>query len=240
MIKVESVIKTFSGTEALRGLSFTAGAGEVVGLLGENGAGKTTAFRIISALMKTDSGRCFVCGMDVQEEKLKARRVTGFLPGTDPGLYDRLTAFENIMYYAELYGMKRGEAADMARRLSSVLDMESFINRRAGTFSRGMKQRTAIARAFIHNPAVMLLDEPSAGLDAGSSASIHRLIRESADSGRAILLASHSVHEIKKLCTRVLVLHRGYLVESGTVRSIEEKYGMDFESAFLKITGYTE
>jgi len=238
---MESVTKKFeSGTEALSGLSFEVSAGEVVGLLGGNGAGKTTSFRIISALMKPTSGRCVVCGNDVQAEKLKARQVTGFLPGTDPGLYDRLTAIENIMYYAELYGMDRARATERAGQLSALLDMGSFINRRTGAFSRGMKQRAAIARAFIHDPEVMLLDEPSTGLDAGSSAAIHRLISGAADQGKAILLSSHNVHEIKKLCSRVLILHRGQIIESGTVTSIEERHCMDFESVFLKLTGYTE
>ena len=241
MIKVESVTKQFeSGTEALAGVSFEVSAGEVVGLLGGNGAGKTTSFRILSALMKPTSGRCVVCGNDVQAEKLKVRQATGFLPGSDPGLYDRLTALENIMYYAQLYGMDRARASERAGQLSALLDMNSFINRRTGTFSRGMKQRTAIARAFIHDPDVILLDEPSTGLDAGSAAAIHRLISAAADSSKAILLSSHNVHEIKKLCSRVIILHRGLVVESGTVASIEEKHHMDFESVFLKLTGYTE
>lgn len=241
MILVESVTKKFSsGTEALSGVSFEVAAGEVVGLLGGNGAGKTTTFRLISGIMKPTSGRCAVCGHDVQEEKLKARQAAGLLPGTDPGLYDRLTAMENIMYYARLYGVERGRASERAGQLSALLDMEGFINRRTGTFSRGMKQRAAIARALIHDPEVMLLDEPSTGLDAGSAAAIHRLIAESAGSGKAVLLSSHNVHEIKKLCSRVIILHRGLIIESGTVASIEEKHSMDFESAFLRLTGYTE
>lgn len=240
MIRVESVTKKFeTGTEALGGVSFEVSAGEVVGLLGGNGAGKTTCFRIISGLMKPATGRCFVCGSDVQAEKLKARQAAGFLPGSDPGLYDRLTALENIMYYAELYGVDRALASERAVQLSALLDMTSFINRRTGAFSRGMKQRTAIARAIIHDPAVMLLDEPSTGLDAGSAAAIHRLIAGAADSGKAVLLSSHNVHEIKKLCTRVIILHHGLIIESGTVASLEERYSMDFESVFLKLTGYT-
>ncbi len=175
---------------------------------------------------------------DVQAQRLEARKVMGFLPGSDPGMYDRLTAMENILYHAVLYGMNRDEAENRAAILTERLDMKSFINRRAGTFSRGMKQRTAIARALIHNPSVMLLDEPTTGLDAGSVIAIHGLISESGASGKAILLASHSVHEITKLCDRVLILHGGLLVESGTPLSIAEKYGMEFESAFLKLTGY--
>lgn len=241
MILMESVTKKFSsGTEALSGISLQVRAGEVVGLLGGNGAGKTTSFRIVSGLMKPTSGRCVVCGRDVQADRLGARQSAGFLPGTDPGLYDRLTALENIMYYAKLYGMDRSRAAERAGQLSALLDMGSFINRRTGAFSRGMKQRTAIARAFIHDPAVMLLDEPSTGLDAGSAAAIHRLISGAAGTGRAILLSSHNVHEIKKLCSRVIILRRGIIIESGTVAFIEDKYCMDFESAFLKLTGYTE
>ena len=239
MVRIENLSKIFSsGTIAVSGLSLSAAAGEVVGLLCENGAGKTTTFRIISALMKPTSGRCIVCGYDVQENKLRTRQLIGFLPGSDPGLYDRLTAMENILYHAELYGMGRDDASLQASHLSERLDMKSFINRRTGTFSRGMKQRTAIARAFIHNTAVMLLDEPTAGLDAGSVLAIHKMIDESKAAGKAILLASHNVHEIKKLCTRVMILHRGMLVEAGTPSSIEEKYSMDFESAFLKLMGY--
>ena len=239
MIEIDNITNIFSaGVEAVSGLSFTAEPGEIVGLLGENGAGKTTTFRIISALMKPTSGRCIICGNDVQVQKLRARQQMGFLPGSEPGLYDRLTALENIMYHAGLYGMDSGDARHRALQLSSLLDMDSFLNRRSATFSRGMKQRTAIARAFIHDPSVMLLDEPAAGLDAGSVIAIHRLINESRSSGKAVILASHSVHEIKKLCDRVLILHKGVLVESGSPSSVEEKYSMDFESAFLKLMGY--
>ena len=239
MIRMESVTKTFStGTEALGGVSLEVRAGEAVGLLGGNGAGKTTAFRIIAGLMKPSSGRCLVCGNDVQAERTASRQVSGFLPGSEPGLYDRLTALENIIYYAKLYGMTAARAAERAAQLSVLLDMESFINRRTGAFSRGMKQRTAIARAFIHEPAVMLLDEPSTGLDAGSAGAIHRLIAGAVESGSAVLLSSHNVHEIKKLCSRVVILHRGLVIESGTVESIEEKHCTDFESAFLRLTGY--
>ena len=238
MIHVESVRKKFSsGTEALSGVSFEVGAGEVVGLLGGNGAGKTTCFRILSGLMMPTSGRCLVCGSDVQAETLRARQVAGFLPGSDPGLYDRLTALENIIYYAQLYGMDRDYAMQRVSDLSSLLDVQSFMNRRTVEFSRGMKQRTAIARAFIHDPDVILLDEPSTGLDAASAAAIHRLIAGSADSGKAVLLSSHNVHEINKMCSRVLILNRGMIAESGTIKSIEERHAMDFESVFLKLTG---
>jgi sodium transport system ATP-binding protein len=238
MIHVESVTKKFSsGTEALCGVSFEVGAGEVVGLLGGNGAGKTTCFRILSGLVRPTSGRCLVCGSDVQAETLRARQVSGFLPGSDSGLYDRLTALENIMYYARLYGMDRDYAMQRVSYLSSLLDMQGFMNRRTAEFSRGMKQRAAIARAFIHDPDVVLLDEPSTGLDAASAAAIHRLIADSAASGKAVLLSSHNVHEINKMCGRVLILQRGLIVESGTITSIEERHSMDFESVFLKFTG---
>lgn len=238
MIQVENLTKDFGINRAVSELSFHVGAGEIVGLLGENGAGKTTAFRIISGLMKPSAGSCHVCGIDVRADTMGSRLHTGFLPGSDPGLYGRLTAMENIMYYARLYGMSDDDAARRAMQLAEALDMLNFMYRRAGAFSRGMKQRTAIARAFIHDPEVMLLDEPSTGLDAGSVLAINSLIRESRDSGRAILISSHNVHEVRRLCDRVIILHRGRLMEAGTPSCLEEKYGMDFESVFLKLMGY--
>lgn len=240
-IKMEDVTKSFSGNnKVLNQLSMSIRKGEVVGLLGENGAGKTTAFRILSSLLSPTSGNVFINGVNVQSDPEFTRSKIGILFGADPGLYDRLSARENILYFARLHGMDCHSAEKSIRALSRKLDIDSFIDKRTGSFSRGMKLKTAIARALVHNPDVLLLDEPSAGLDSGSTHMVHTAVDSLSNSGKTILISTHNVHEIQRLCTRVIILHKGILIDEGTPHSLEKKYKIKFERLFLKLTGYIQ
>jgi sodium transport system ATP-binding protein len=239
MIDLTDLTREFAGgVRALDHVSFHVSQGEVVGLLGENGAGKSTAFRIISTMLRPTGGSCSVGGFDVVRDSRKVRSIIGVLSGSDAGLYGRLSARENIAYFASLHRMDPCMIHSIIDRYVSMFGMESYIDRRALTFSKGMIQKTAIARALIHDPAVLLLDEPCTGLDVGSSLVMYNLIRDLRKQGKTIMLATHSIREITTLCDRVLILKKGVLVEHGKIRKIEKKYGSDFESVFLDIMGY--
>jgi sodium transport system ATP-binding protein len=239
MIDLSDLTREFAnGVRALDRVSFHVSKGEVVGLLGENGAGKSTAFRIISTMLRPTEGSCSVGGCDVVRDSRKVRSIIGVLSGSDPGLYGRLSARENIAYFASLHQISSRTINSLIDRYVSTLGMESYIDRRASTFSKGMLQKTAIARALIHNPKVLLLDEPCTGLDVGSSLVVYNMIKDLRKKGKTVMLATHSIREITTLCDRVLILKKGVLVEQGTIRKIEKKYGSDFESVFLDIMGY--
>jgi len=241
MIDLSDLTREFAGgVKALDRVSFHISKGEVVGLLGENGAGKSTAFRIISTMLRPTGGSCSVGGFDVVSDNRKVRSIIGVLSGSDPGLYGRLTARENIAYFASLHRISSRKIQSRMDQYVSLLGMESYIDRRALTFSKGMLQKTAIARALIHDPRVLLLDEPCTGLDVGSSLVVYNMIRDLKKKGKTVMLATHSIREITTLCDRVVILKKGKLVEQGTIRKIEKKYGSDFEKVFLDIMGYEQ
>ena len=237
MVTAENVVKKFPGQEkrALDNLSFTAEKGQITALLGENGAGKTTILRIISAILSPDSGTCYVGGYDVTKNPSSARKLTGLLLGGETGLYERLTAEENIRYFAGLHSIPDREISGMIGRLSETLEMKDFIHKKCSSLSRGMKQKTAIARALIHNPQIVLLDEPAAGLDVTSSGIIHSFILKSKEEARTVLFSSHNITEIKKLADQVVIIHDGKISETGTPDELEKKYNSDLETLFIRI-----
>ena len=221
MLEVKNVSKEFKTIRAVDNLSFSVDNGEIVGLLGENGAGKTTTLRMISTMLKPSRGIIRVNGYDVVHEPSKVRGEIGILFGGEVGLYDRLSARENIEYFGKLYGMPQDD-----------------IDRRAGKFSRGMKQKVSIARSIIHSPNVMLFDEPSTGLDVSAAKVIHEFIFKCKCENKIILLSSHSMTEVEKLCDRVVIIHKGGLVEQGTIEYLKSKYNSDdMEEIFIKLVG---
>ncbi|GFR34913.1 ABC transporter ATP-binding protein [Thermobrachium celere] len=238
MIEVIGLTKKFKEVTAVDNVSFKVDAGEIVGLLGENGAGKTTTLRMISTMLKPSSGTAKVCGLDLLKEPDKVRKKIGILFGGEVGLYDRLTARENIKYFADLGGLSSEEANKNIELLAEMLDMKEYIDRRVGKFSRGMKQKVAIARAIVHNPDVMLFDEPTIGLDVSSSAIVQDFILDCKKKGRAIIFSSHSMREVEKLCDRVVIIHKGRLVYDGRVEDLRREYnGEDLEKVFLRLVG---
>ncbi|MBL4931379.1 ATP-binding cassette domain-containing protein [Clostridium paridis] len=238
MLKVDNLSKIFKEIKAVDDISFTVEAGEIVGLLGENGAGKTTTLRMISTMLKPSAGTINVNNYDVIKNSSEVRKEIGILFGGEVGIYDRLTARENIEYFARLYGMTQEQIDERIKEISKDLEMEEYIDRKAGKFSRGMKQKVSIARTIVHSPKVMLFDEPSTGLDVSAARVIHEFILKCKGENKSILLSSHSMKEVEKLCDRVVIIHKGKLIEQGTVEYLKEKYNNnDLEEVFVSLVG---
>ncbi|MDV3426826.1 MAG: ATP-binding cassette domain-containing protein [Bacillota bacterium] len=238
MIQVQNLSKYFKKVKAVDSISFNVEKGEIVGLLGENGAGKTTTLRMLATMLKSSEGTAKIDGYDINTEPYKVRSEIGILFGGEVGLYDRLTARENICYFAKLNGMNEAETIKSIDYLIKMLKMEDYIDKRVGKFSRGMKQKTAIARSIVHNPKIMLFDEPTAGLDVTASRIVQDFIKKCKEDNRAIVFSSHSMLEVEKLCDRIVIIHKGKIVEEGTIKHLKEKYNNDdLEEVFMLLIG---
>ena len=241
MIRIENVSKTF-GTkktgwvQALKDISFTLRDGEITGLLGVNGAGKSTLLRLIYGLQIPTGGNIYIDDIDVQKNPDAARKRLGVLPD-DTGLYKRLTARENIHYYGELQGMSAGNRNQSADELIALLKMENIAERRAEGFSLGERMKTALARAIIHQPQHILLDEPTNGLDVVTTRAVRNMLLKLRDQGRCVLFSSHLMHEVTGLCDRVLIIAGGEIVADGSVAEVIELAGVEtLEDAFINLS----
>lgn len=238
MLEVKNLSKKFKAFTAVDDISFEVNPGEIVGLLGENGAGKTTTMRVIATMMTPSKGEVKVNNFTITKEPDNVRKNLGVLFGGDVGLYDRLTARENIAYFAELNGLSKAETEERIKYLAKACQITDFMDKKAKGFSRGMRQKVSIARSIVHDPKVMLFDEPTTGLDISAARSIHDFIRQCKKEGKAILLSSHSMYEVEKLCDRVIMMHKGKVIESGTLDEIREKYNNpDLEEIFVSLIG---
>ncbi len=236
MISVEAVHKRFGEVQALRGVSFTAGDGCITGLLGGNGAGKTTLMRIISTLLRPDSGQVQVDGHDSVAEALAVRAGLGVLPHST-ALYPRLSGRENILYFARLHGLDEAGAQQRTEALVAQLDMGAFAERRAVGYSHGQKTRVALARALVHSPRHLVLDEPSSGLDVAAARALRRTLRELAVAGHCVLVSTHLMHEVEQLCDQVVMLAAGQVVASGSLAELLARSGAsDAEEAFIRLS----
>ena len=240
MIQVQDVYKSFGEVEALRGVSFEAPDGRITGLLGPNGAGKTTLLRILYTILDPDRGSARIDGHDVATDKPQTARVIGALPHAH-GLYARLTAREHVRYYGRLHGMG-GEALERRiEELVGALDMDGIADRRTAGFSQGESVKVAIARALVHDPHNVLLDEPTAGLDVMSTRKMRAMIRQLRDDGRCILFSSHLMHEVSELCDHIVVIARGTIAACGSPDELLRATGCDdLEDAFVAAIGSDE
>lgn len=238
MLEVKGLSKEFKNVKAVKDISFQVNEGEIVGLLGENGAGKTTTLRMLSTMLKPTGGTAIVNGYDVIKDGDNVRRQIGILFGGEVGLYDRLTARENIRYFANLSGISDEEADKTIAELAKDLEMEEYIDRRVGKFSRGMKQKVSIARSIVHSPSVMLFDEPSTGLDVSAARIVQDFILKCKEMNKTILFSSHSMKEVEKLCDRVIIINKGRIIEQGTIDELKKKHGNDdLEEVFVSLIG---
>ncbi|MBU5453953.1 ABC transporter ATP-binding protein [Caproiciproducens sp. MSJ-32] len=238
MLILENVTKSFKKNIVVNSISFSVNPGEIVGLLGENGAGKTTTLRMISTMLKINSGNITVNNINVKENPSEVRKNIGILFGGDVGLYDRLTGRENIRYFANLHGMSKEEADKRVDELAESFGMKDYIDKPVGKYSRGMKQKISIARAIVHNPSVMLFDEPTTGLDVSAAKIVQDFILQCKNEGKTILFSSHSIKEVEKLCDRVVIINKGNLLENCTLQELKEKHNDDnVEEIFLRIIG---
>ena len=239
MIQVESLHKAFGAIRAVDGVSFTARDGEITGLLGPNGAGKTTTLRMLYTLMRPDAGRVLVDGIDAADA-LAVRKRLGVLPDAR-GLYKHLSARENIDYFARLQGVPAADCARRREALIEVLEMRDFADRRAEGYSQGQRVKTAIARALIHDPQNVLLDEPTNGLDVMATRRMRQFMRELRAEGRCVLFSSHIMQEVAQLCDRIVVIARGRVVADESPQALRLQTGeSNLEDAFVKIIGSGE
>ena len=239
MIAIHDVHKSFRAIDALKGVSFTAADGEITGLIGPNGAGKTTTLRILYTVLTPDRGTAEVDGFDTVDATRDVQRRIGVLSDSR-GLYARLTAREHIRYFGRLHGLKGAALERDIDRILKQLDMAEIADRRTKGFSRGQVMKVALARALVHNPHNVLLDEPTNGLDVASSLGMRDLMRRMRDEGRCILFASHLMQEVAALCDRIVVIGEGRVLADGTLDALRAQTGKhDIEEAFMSATGTT-
>ncbi|TQM16758.1 sodium transport system ATP-binding protein [Pseudoxanthomonas sp. 3HH-4] len=233
--------KTKTGTvTAVDGVSFTAHDGQITGLLGPNGAGKTTTMRMLYTLMTPDRGQVTVDGIDTARDPVAVRRALGVLPDAR-GVYKRLTARENIAYFGELHGLSSKQIAERTKALSDALDMGDILDRQTEGFSQGQRTKTAIARALVHDPRNVILDEPTNGLDVMTTRAMRGFLRQLRDEGRCVIFSSHIMQEVAALCDRIVIIAKGTVVAAGTADELREQAGEDnLEDAFVKVIGSEE
>ena len=223
IIEVSHLTHLYATRMAVDDLSFSVAPGEVVGLLGPNGAGKTTTVRLLNGLLKPAAGNLQVLGLDPTREGQAVRRQTGVLTET-PALYERLTAHQNLGFFGTLSGMSDGEVRQRSAELLHFFDLEARANDRVGRYSKGMKQRLALARALLNHPALLFLDEPTSGLDPEAAQQVHELIRDvQKKEGSTVLLATHNLVEAERLCDRVAILNHGKLLTFGTLAELRQQ-----------------
>jgi sodium transport system ATP-binding protein len=242
MIEARQLTKTFKDKKrglvtAAADVSFTCQPGRIYGLLGANGAGKTTTLRMLATLLKPTSGSCSVAGHDTVAQPEKVRAHVGFLAAST-ALYGRLTAREMVAYFGRLNGMSEDAIRDRIKVLADELDMHEFLDRRCEKFSTGMKQKTSIARTLVHDPAVMIFDEPTLGLDVMTARSIVKFVRDCRNRGKTVIYSTHVMSEVEKLCDTIGIIHAGKLVAEGTLPDLRARFGQqDMEEIFVQAVG---
>ena len=240
MIKVINLHKSFGKVKAVRGISFEVPDGEITGLLGPNGAGKTTTLRMLYSLLPPDEGEIRIDGLDPTRDAMAIKRTLGVVPDSR-GLYTRMSARENIAYYGKLHGMSRKDITSRLEELVDTLDMNDFIDRRTEGFSQGQRVKVAIARAMVHKPQTVLLDEPSNGLDVMSTRALRRYILSLKNAGHSVVLSTHIMQEVAALCDRIVIIAKGRIAADGTAEELLQKSGCDtLEDAFVSLIGTEE
>jgi sodium transport system ATP-binding protein len=232
-VRIDRLEKSLGSNHVLRGISLEARPGEIFGLLGPNGAGKTTTLRVICTLLAPDAGSVEVLGFDTRTAPEEVRRRVGVVTA-EFGVYPRLSARENIAYFAELSDVLDGE---LDRRVDAVierLDMSSFARQRAESLSSGQKQKVAIARAIVHDPPVLMFDEPTSNLDVLASREVREFMVESKDRGKCVIFSTHVLHDAERLCDRLTIIHQGQVVTSGTTAEVRGAH-QELEDAFLDL-----
>ena len=242
MIEARNLTKVFRDKKrgeirAVDDVSFTCRPGRIYGLLGANGAGKTTTLRLLATLLRPTAGGATVGGFDIMADPERVRASVGFL-ATSTALYGRLTARETIAYFGRLNGLSDAAVAERIARLADELDLHEFLDRRVEKFSTGMKQKTSIARTLVHDPAVLIFDEPTIGLDVMTARNIVRFVRDCRTRGKTVIYSTHVMSEVEKLCDIVGIIHHGRLVAEGSLAELGQRYGVqDMEEIFIRAVG---
>jgi sodium transport system ATP-binding protein len=237
MIEATHLFKHFGDVAAVRDVSLTAHDGRITGLLGPNGAGKSTTLRMLYTVLKPDAGDALIDGHSAVHAPLEAARRLGVLTH-GAGIYPNLTARENILYFGALHGLARQVARTRAGELIELLEMQEFADRRAKGFSQGQRLKTALARALVHGPRNLVLDEPTNGLDVMAVRALRALLRQLRDAGHCVLFSSHVMHEVSELCDEVIVIADGTVIAAGTPGEIRARTGTGaLEDAFVQLIG---
>lgn len=235
MIEVKALSKSFGKVKAVKEVSFVAPDNQVTALLGANGVGKTTSLRMIYSLITPESGEVMIDGINPQKEPEKARKLLGVLPDSR-GLYLRLTARENIQYFGRLHGMSESQINSRIESLVEDLRMQDFIDRKTDGFSQGQRVKVAIARALVHDPQNIILDEPTNGLDVMSTRGVRSFLRKEKARGKCILFSSHVMQEVAAVSDEILIVNDGRVCASGTEKQLMEQTNMNsLEDAFVHI-----
>ncbi|MBK5444716.1 MULTISPECIES: ATP-binding cassette domain-containing protein [Peribacillus] len=238
MIEIHEITKTFQDKKifitALKHVSLDVRRGQIVGLLGENGAGKTTLLRSIATLLTPTDGYIKVAGFDTLDNPNEIKKRIGVLFGGETGLYDRLTTRENLAYFATLYGLSKHETKVRIEELAVMFGMKDYLDRKVGGFSKGMRQKVAISRTLIHDPDIILFDEPTTGLDITSSNVFRQLVLQLKQQGKTIIFSSHIMEEVTLLCDSVAMMHKGELIYKGKLESLYiEENSRDLNYIFM-------
>ena len=221
VIRIENIKKTLGNREILKGISFTVEKGDIFGYLGPNGAGKTTTIRILLGLFQANSGKLNILGQDINLSE--TRRKIGFVLDSD-GLYESMTAEENMIYYSQIYGLSK--TSERIHKLLSMMDLEDRSRDKVGTYSRGMRQRLALARSLVHDPEVLILDEPTAGVDPSGQIEIRQIMLDIVHKeNKTILLSSHNLDEVQRICNRIALIDRGEIKLYGELENLRQKMG---------------
>ena len=240
MIEAHHLVKRFRDRKrgtvcAVNGVSFSCRPGEIYGLLGANGAGKTTTLRMLATILAPSEGTATVAGYDVVKDPQTVRSRVGFL-STATALYGRLSAQEMVEYFGRLHGL---DESTLRRRIADIftrLEMNDFRDRRCDKLSTGMKQKVSIARTLVHDPSVMIFDEPTVGLDVMAARTIVGFIRECRDHGKTVVFSTHVMSEVEKLCDHIGIIHGGKLLAEGTLPDLRARYGIqDLETLFVRV-----
>jgi ABC-2 type transport system ATP-binding protein len=242
LIETRNLVKKFGEKIAVNNVSFTVQAGEVFGFLGPNGAGKTTTIKTIVGLLQPSSGTVSVAGYDVQAQPLQAKAASGYVPDT-PNLYAKLTGRELLRFVGDLYDLDRQRVAQRSEELLRVLDLSEAADNTIDSYSHGMQQKASLAAALMHDPKVLVLDEPTVGLDPKSARLIKDILRQMADRGAAVFLSTHILEIAERMCDRIGIINKGELVAVGTMnelRSLGKAGEVSLEDIFLGLTGGAE
>ncbi|NIJ69238.1 ATP-binding cassette domain-containing protein [Xanthomonas sp. 60] len=244
MIVAESLNKGFKTKagriQAVQDVTFRAEDGKITGLLGPNGAGKTTTLRMLYTLMTPDQGRVTVDGIDAAADPAAVRRRLGVLPDAR-GVYKRLTVRENIAYFGRLHGLDESTIAKRTQALSQALDMDEIMDRQTDGFSQGQRTKTAIARALVHDPRNVILDEPTNGLDVMTTRAMRRFLHGLRDEGRCVIFSSHIMQEVAALCDHIVIIAKGTVMAAGSADELRAQAGQDnLEDAFVTLIGTEE
>ncbi|QDS94301.1 putative ABC transporter ATP-binding protein YbhF [Roseimaritima multifibrata] len=238
MIYVQDLTKTYEDLQrgrfvAVDRVSFHVAPGEIFGLLGPNGAGKTTVLRILSTVLKPTSGTARIHGYDVAADAADVRSRIGFV-SNNTALYDRMTAWETVQYFGRLHGMRSDELKDRLESLFDQLRMNDFRDVPAGKMSTGMKQKVSIARALVHDPPILIFDEATLGLDVMVARNLLQVIRNLREAGKCLIFSTHIMREVERLCDRIAIMHRGRILDTGTLEALRERHDEhDFEDLFF-------